>query len=72
MLHMLRNMATISQNAPLTIRAAKLAIEATALDESQRDLAMVQEAVDACYNSNDYAEGHRAFSEKRKPIFFGY
>jgi enoyl-CoA hydratase len=59
----------ISQNAPLTIGTTKLAIEGTALEESQRDLAMVQEAVDACYNSNDYAKGCRAFSEKRKPFF---
>jgi len=27
--------------------------------------------VDACFNSEDYKEGRRAFAQKRKPTFEG-
>lgn len=63
--------ASIAQNAPLTIRAAKLAIDAAIRDESERDLAAVEQAVNACFTSQDYAEGRRAFVEKRRPAFRG-
>jgi len=62
---------TIAGNAPLTVKAAKFIANQTARDESKRDLAQAQAMVDACFASNDYVEGRRAFMEKRKPQFTG-
>src|SRR5436190_2393848 len=62
---------TIAGNAPLTVEAAKFIAGETVKDESKRDLARCQEMVDACFRSNDYTEGRRAFMEKRKPHFTG-
>jgi enoyl-CoA hydratase/carnithine racemase len=61
----------ICANAPLTIKAAKFAIDASLEDESQRDAARVDQLVDACFASSDYVEGRTAFMEKRKPAFTG-
>ena len=58
-----RSMArTIAGLAPLTMRAAKLAID-------ERDGAA--EACEGCYGSEDYAAGVAAFVEKRPPRFCG-
>ena len=62
---------TIAGNAPLTVKAAKFITNETVRDESKRNLARCQELVDACFVSNDYTEGRRAFMEKRKPAFTG-
>ena len=62
---------TIAGNAPLTIRAMKCVFGEIAKDPTERDLAACQSLVDACFSSADYAEGRRAFVEKRKPVFTG-
>src|SRR5258707_548432 len=62
---------TISGNAPLTVKAAKFIVGQATKDESKRDLARCTELVEACFKSNDYTEGRRAFMEKRKPAFTG-
>ena len=61
---------TIAANAPLTVRAAKAAVNLFE-SYSKTDTATVAALVDACFDSNDYKEGRRAFAEKRKPKFEG-
>jgi enoyl-CoA hydratase/carnithine racemase len=61
----------IAANAPLTIDSVKFIVAQTVLDESKRDLKKCEEMVQACFASNDYKEGRKAFMEKRKPVFTG-
>ena len=56
---------TIAANAPLTVRSMKANVRASRLDPDQRDDQRCQELVDACFASEDYIEGRRAFMEKR-------
>ncbi|MEE8280514.1 MAG: enoyl-CoA hydratase-related protein, partial [Alphaproteobacteria bacterium] len=63
--------ADIVANAPLTIKTAKAAIDAIAKDPADRDLAKIEAMTKACFDSADYAEGRKAFMEKRKPVFTG-
>ena len=63
--------AQIVGNAPLTIRAAKAAVNAFERGGHSDEIATVRSLVNDCFNSHDYAEGRRAFAEKRKPNFNG-
>jgi enoyl-CoA hydratase len=61
----------IASNAPLSVRAAKLAIDELTRHPESPDTAKLDLAVAQCFASDDYAEGRRAFLEKRKPNFAG-
>jgi enoyl-CoA hydratase/carnithine racemase len=61
----------IAGNAPLTVRAAKRTIDELTRHPESPDLKALDAAVEACFASDDYAEGRRAFLEKRKPRFQG-
>ena len=55
---------TIADNAPLSVRAAKLAV-------AGEDADALAVAIDACFDSADYREGRAAFAGKRAPRFTG-
>jgi enoyl-CoA hydratase len=59
----------IAANAPMTVRAAKAALREWEFDPADRDLARVEALVSACFDSEDYREGRRAFADKRPPAF---
>jgi enoyl-CoA hydratase len=60
----------ISELAPITHRASKLAIE-TSASPNTRDWQACKDAIFDCFRSADYIEGREAFSAKRKPVFHG-
>ena len=66
-----RTTDAIGQNAPLTIALAKAAAREIAKPESQQDHKKLEKMAEACFNSDDFKEGRRAFMEKRKPAFKG-
>ncbi len=56
--------------APLTLVAAKAAIDATTA-AGPYDPAAAIAAIQCCFESRDYVEGRTAFTEKRVPVFDG-
>ncbi len=55
---------TIADNAPLSVRAAKLAV-------AGEDGAAIEQAIAACFDSTDYREGRAAFAANRARRFQG-
>ena len=56
---------------PLTVDSIKFIVGEACKDESKRDMQRCDDVVQACFRSEDYKEGRRAFMEKRKPAFQG-
>src|SRR4051812_45312298 len=62
---------SISGNAPLAIKAAKITIAQVLKDPDKRDMDAISRIGIACMDSEDFRDGRRAFMEKRKPRFRG-
>ncbi len=63
--------AEIAGNAPLSVTAAKRVIDEIVRYPEAADMAALDGLVAACFESEDYAEGRRAFLEKRRAFFKG-
>lgn len=61
----------IAQLAPLTLASIKLTMCHLYGDTHAPDAQAVHQAVIDCFESSDYAEGRKAFTEKRTPKFLG-
>jgi enoyl-CoA hydratase/carnithine racemase len=60
----------ICDNAPLTLLSIK-AIVGESVRGDKADMEACDRLVKACFDSEDYVEGRRAFMEKRRPVFRG-
>ncbi len=61
----------LAANAPLTVQAGKAIMAEILKPSPEIDHARCKQLILDCFQSEDYAEGRRAFMDKRKPQFRG-
>lgn len=61
----------IARNAPLTLKAVRIALQEFEQIDAGADFARMDAAVRAAIDSNDFKEGRSAFLDKREPRFAG-
>ena len=63
--------SAICTGAPLTIKAGKRIMQEVMKLDPDFDTDLSRRLIMDCFESEDYAEGRKAFMEKRKPVFKG-
>jgi enoyl-CoA hydratase len=61
----------ITTGAPLTIKAGKRILQEILALDADFDHDLGRKLILDCFESEDYADGRKAFMEKRKPVFKG-
>ncbi|MET0963012.1 MAG: enoyl-CoA hydratase [Noviherbaspirillum sp.] len=63
--------SAMAENAPITVHAGKAIIAEILKPSPDLDMDLCRQLIRDCFESEDYAEGRRAFMDKRKPVFKG-
>jgi hypothetical protein len=61
----------VADNAPMTIAAAKFAVQQALKDPADRDIAKAQRMVEACFASADHKEGPHGLHGEAKAELHG-